>query len=284
MKKNTTNPETTQAERDTVKKQFIWVVNTLQNQIHLYSNDVTVTVKYSNNPSNHELAHLAVVENGTEFRLGVHFTKWRRLPPESRLEALIHEAGHTRHEHHEQEFWEFVFDMWEQVFNHKQAVISWANTIEYDQSNRPPHLETPIDWEYLKGRMLDDVHDNAQHHHRQQLIDAIEPRLAYNHAFVRGLDWPCKLGGAEHTPATHDWDTEPTPIDMSQIEFSQRYDDKTLYERLRELEVFVDRFLSTPSIHGNRTENGLMEITENELDAAVFARQRPGTLPVILDA
>lgn len=302
---------TTAEERQVERDRFIWIYNNCQDRVGLHGTpedenkhpwreeprdsaetralnekDVKVTVKYSDNPQNDELAHLKPIEGQKYYTLGIHFKKWSRISPEEKLSSLVHEVAHSRYNDHRSAYWKFVLQIWESMFKNKREWIDWFSG-DVERNSKPSYLSTPIDIEYLKNRILNDIYTNAHPDIKKEILEEAEEVLEYKFSFVKALDFPRTLRGDRVFPNVDNWDGEPENVKIRDLDFPSRICDENLVKRLNNIERTCQGFNARemPPIKGYKNEQGLIEITENKLDAALISRvQYPeDQIPVILD-
>lgn len=282
---------TTPTERTTELDRFIWLFNNCQTRVGIPANvdptantkhavfedavqttdtrplttdDVKVTVKWSTNVHNNQLAHLSQIENQPYYKLGIRFERWRQIDPEQKLVTLGHELGHTRYPHHKQSYWSFVIDIWQSMLTQKSPLESW--------------FDTTINWDYTRSCMINDVYNNTSSENRTDLMEWAGEQLEYQPEWTTTLDWG---RGINHT-TTH-WPREKRHYIAGQrITLSRIYSDKELVEFKNTLETTTDVH-KLPIITGTLNRNGSVTITQNEIAAALCLRtHRKPRIPVVL--
>lgn len=283
---------TTPEERNIERDRFIWLFNNCQTRVGILAQsnqdserksvvfedavernptrpltdaDVKVTVKWSTNSKNNGLAHLTQIDGEPYYRLGIRFERWRRLDPEQKIATLAHELGHTRYHNHEKVFWRFVIDIWTSALNQKSTIDGW--------------FDEPLNWDYATSSLINGVYDSSEPEARSKLMNWVGDQLDYPADWTQILDW----GRGIRETTTHWPHDDISRIDATEIELSQTYSDKELIEFYTSLET-TQNITKIPVVCGTRNTNGSIEITENEIIAALLRRiQSDPTVPVVLE-
>jgi hypothetical protein len=282
---------TTTTERETERDRFIWLYNNCQSRVAvpagvspdadskhavfedttdttetrpLTTADVKVTVKWSTQTSNNELAHLAQIDSNPHYKLGIRFERWRRQDPEEKLVTLGHELGHARYPGHERYYWQFVLDIWQSMLNHKQTLSSW--------------FDTDLNWDYMRSCMIDNIYGNASAVQRSDLMQFAGRKLDYDPDWTQILDW-----GRGVRETTSHWAVDTiTRVSGDRITLSRSYSDEELVEFYTSLETPRD-ITEVPVVKGTVTPSRLVTLSQNEIVAALILRtQYNPIVPVAL--